>query len=583
MNTQRDALANVISGLGTGRDKNAFNRYVSQPISSAEIVAAYRSSGLVRKVHDIYPLEMTRAGRDWQLKGDDLDALFEVERRLGLWAKIRELCTRARLFGGAALYLGVNRGAPSDRIDAANVRQGDLSFIHVLNPNQLTLGEIDRNPASPFYGEPEYYRLTDSNSTLVDPSRIIPLVYNPIPDQTFQATGLWGDPLLQSLKTVLTNSDLVHQTIAALLPELKADTIAIPGLGQTLLSSEGEQQLTKRIAAAQLFQSMFNTRLLDGGDGTANNPGDRWETRQLNVSGFPQLMDAFIARVAAETDIPLTRLAGTSPGGLNSSGTSEQRDFEKAVNSRQEIEVRPILDRLDPYLAVEAGVKKLPYWSFGPLSQLTEKERMEIEKMRAETVEKLMNTGEFNNADLAASARVAMAESDMWPGLEPEAAEVDAEGAGLLTDAAPVPLYVSRKLKNGKALAAWARSIGLDPIDADEMHVTVLYSRTAVDPIKMGESWNEEIKINAGGPRAVEVFGKGVAVLQFPSWSLESRHREMVELGASHDWPEYLPHVTVAAAVPEGWDASKIVPYSGPLEFGPEIFEPIDDDYSYGV
>lgn len=425
----RDALANVISGLGTGQDKNAYNRYVTQPISAAEVVAAYRSSGMVRKVHDIYPLEMTRAGRDWQIKGNDLDALFAVERRIGLWAKIRDLCTRARLFGGAALYLGVNRGAPSDRIDPLSVRAGDLSFIHVLNPNQLTLGEIDRNPASPFYGEPEYYRLTDGHRTLVDPSRIIPLIHNPIPDQTFAPTGMWGDPLLMSLKTSLQNSDLVHQTVAALLPELKADTITIANLGQLLLSGDGEQQLTKRIGTAQLFQSMFNIRLLDGGDGTLNNPADKWETRQLNTTGLPALMDSFIARVAAETDIPLTRLAGTSPGGLNSSGKGEQLDFEKAVSSRQEIEIRPVLDRLDPYIAAEAGVK-LPYWSFSPLSQMTEKERMEIEKMRAETLEKLMNTGEFNNADLAASARVAMAESDMWPGLEPEAAKVDAEGEG---------------------------------------------------------------------------------------------------------------------------------------------------------
>lgn len=429
----RDDLMNVVSGLGTGRDKNAYNRYVNQPISPAEVVAAYRSSGIVRKVHDIYPLEMTRAGRDWQIKGDELDALFGIERRIGLWGKIRDLCTRARLFGGAALYLGVNRGAPSDRIDPLTTRQGDLQFIHVLNPNQLTLGEIDRNPASPFYGEPEYYRLTDGHQTLVDPSRIIPLVFNPIPDQTFAPTGLWGDPLLMSLRKAVENSDLVNQTIAALMPEIKADTIAIPGLGGLLLSGEGEAQLTKRIATAQLFQSMFNTRLLDGGDGTANNPGDRWETRQLNVTGYPALMEAFKTVIASETDIPMTRLGGTSPGGLNASGSSEQRDFEKSVSARQEIEVRPILDRLDPYLAVEAGVK-LPYWSFAPLSQLSEKERMEIEKMRAETIEKLLNTGEFNNADLAASARVAMAESDMWPGLEPEAAEVDAEGAGDLDD-----------------------------------------------------------------------------------------------------------------------------------------------------
>jgi phage-related protein (TIGR01555 family) len=134
-------------------------------------------------------------------------------------------------------------------------------------------------------------------------------------------------------------------------------------------------------------------------------------------------MEAFIARVAAETDIPVTRLAGVAPGGLNASGDSEQRDFEKAVNSRQEIELRPVLDRLDPFIAANVGQSGVPYFSFAPLSQLSETERWDIEKKRADTFMIYVNSGAFDVDDLAASARVAMAESDMWPGLEPEADE----------------------------------------------------------------------------------------------------------------------------------------------------------------
>jgi phage-related protein (TIGR01555 family) len=193
-----------------------------------------------------------------------------------------------------------------------------------------------------------------------------------------------------------------------------------------LLSCEGESQVTKRIAAASLMQSMFNVRLLDGGDGSQQNPGDKWETRQLNVTGYPALMEAFIARVAAETDIPVTRLAGVAPGGLNASGDSEQKDFEKAVNSRQETELRPVLDRLDPFIAANVGQSEVPYFSFAPLSQLSENERWDIEKKRADTFAVYVNTGAFGD-DLAASTRLAMAESDMWPGLEPEAPEEEFE------------------------------------------------------------------------------------------------------------------------------------------------------------
>ena len=414
-----DDLMNVISGLGTGRDKNTYNRFTVRHISAAEVNAAYRSSGLTRKVHDIYPLEMTRAGRDWQTEGDELDALYAEEKRLGLWPKLRGLAQKARLYGGGALLLGINRGAPSDPITAGMLRPGDLSFVHLLTPDQLRVETLDRDPSSPFYGEPEYYRLTDSNSTLVDPSRVIPLIGQAHPDP-MQEQRFWGDPLLTSLWSALSNSDLVHQTIAALLPEIKADTISIPNLGQLLLSCDGEQQLTKRIASASLMQSMFNVRLLDGGDGTDRNPGDKWETRQLSFSGYPEIMAAFKAVVAAETDIPYTRLAGMSPGGLNASGDSEQRDFEKAVSSQQEIELRPVLERLDPFIAANVGQSEVPYFSFAPLSQMTETQKWDIEKKRAETFVAIANTGLIDGDDLAASMRLAMAESDMWPGLDAE-------------------------------------------------------------------------------------------------------------------------------------------------------------------
>ena len=582
-----DDLMNVISGLGTGRDKNVYNTFAVRHVTSAEVNAAYRSSGLTRKVHDIYPLEMTRAGRDWQTKGDELDALYAEETRLKVWPKLRLLAQRARLYGGGALLLGINRGAPSDPITAEQLRPGDLQFIHVLTPDQLRVEAIDRDPSSEFYGEPEYYRLTDSRSTLVDPSRVIPLIGQAHPDP-MQEQRFWGDPLLTSLWSALSNSDLVHQTAAALLPEVKADTISIPGLGQMLLSCDGEAQVTKRIAAASLMQSMFNVRLLDGGDGTDRNPGDKWETRQLSLAGFPEFMAAFKACVAAETDIPYTRLAGMSPGGLNASGESEQLDWGKAVNSRQEVELRPVLDRLDPFLAANVGQSEVPYFSFAPIDMPTEEQRWKVEKARADTFAVYVATGEFG-PDLVASTRLAMAESDMWPGLEPEAPEEEfdaeaaaAEEAARLSDAAPRSLYVSRPVlpETVRALQAWAKEQGLPELQ-DDLHVTVMFSRTAVDWIKMGQDYRDfngkgdgEMVVAAGGPRVVEPLGDRTAVLMFASSDLSWRNREMREMGASWDYSDYQPHISLTG---EPVSLDGVEPFRGAIHLGAEKFEEIDD------
>lgn len=104
--------------------------------------------------------------------------------------------------------------------------------------------------------------------------------------------------------------------------------------------------------------------------------------------------------------------------------------------------------------------------------------------------------------------------------------------------------------------------------------------------MKMGESWNNnekgEITIQPGGARLVEALGdKGSVVLLFNSSELSWRHRSMIELGASHDYPDYQPHVTFTY---EGGDVdlSKVEPYRGKLVFGPEIFEELNTDWSPG-
>lgn len=585
--TLSDGLQNVIAGLGGAGDKLTYNRYVTTHISSAQVDAAYRTSGLCRKVHDLKPQEMTRAGRDWQTDATDITTLTQAEKTLGVWAKLRLALEYAARYGGAAIVLGIDRGAPDTPLRPEMVRRGDLKFITVLTRDQITIEEIDQNPYSPFYGEPEYYRFRDG--TVVDPSRVIPVIGQPLPNSDIGQ--FWGDPLLMSLWNAISNSDLVQSTIAALLPEIKADTLGIPGLTRQLATAEYERLLMKRVQTASLFQSMFNVKLIDSGDG-AEGSGEKWETRQLNVSGYPELMTAFMGRVAAETDIPVTRLAGISPGGMQSTGKGEQVDFEKHISARQELDLRPIVDRLDQYL-IPSALGARPnglYWTFAPLSQMSEAERAEVQYKRAQAYQIRMNAGGINPDALSDAEVNSMIESGDYPGLEQSIAahgllseepepEDDPSAIVPVGDAAPRSLYVRRDVVNVDELMAWAAEQGFTDIVPD-MHVTIMYSRTPVDWIKMGDDYRDmtgdgkgQLVIKPGGPRVVEPLGSATAVLMFASSDLSWRNHEMREAGASFDYPDYQPHVTISYGKTP--DLATIQPYRGRIVFGPEIFEEI--------
>ncbi|WP_294032757.1 phage portal protein, partial [Sphingopyxis sp.] len=336
----------------------------------------------------------------------------------------------------------------------------------------------------------------------------------------------------------------------------------------------------------------------------------------------------------AAADIPFTRFWGTSAKGLNATGEGDERDWNKMVETGQNLETRPCLDQIDVALIPSALGSRPPeiWWKFGALSIPTENEEATRFKTWTEAMDKVAMSGAIPEVAYNETYQNGLRENGWTPGIDaaldkiPEAqryggaadpdeadetdpsAIVNTEGGdpasagggarrpaaraandsyrSLFTDATPRPLYVRRDLKpaSAKALIAWAKSNGFtSTLEQSDMHVTVLYSKQPVDPMKMGETWGSEadggLIVKAGGPRALERFGEGAVVLQFASWSLVSRHDDMVRAGASHDFDEYLPHVTITYSAPEGLDLDAIKPFTGELAFGPEIFEPLDVDW----
>ena len=68
----------------------------------------------------------------------------------------------------------------------------------------------------------------------------------------------------------------------------------------------------------------------------------------------------------------------------------------------------------------------------------------------------------------------------------------------------------------------------------------------------------------------MEPLGDRTAVLMFASTDLQYRHREMVRAGASHDYPDYTPHISLTG---ESVDLTNVQPYRGRILLGPELFE----------
>ena len=146
-----------------------------------------------------------------------------------------------------------------------------------------------------------------------------------------------------------------------------------------------------------------------------------------------------------------------------------------------------------------------------------------------------------------------------------------------LKESQTAPLYMCRPLLNAKDVIEWAKSVGFEStLEPDDMHCTIVYSKKPVDWDCCGKSTkNIDVK---DGKRSVHEFDGGATVLKFSSKEFSDRQKEFMDAGASFDYPEYQPHVTISYSAS---DMKNIPPYPGVLKFGPEHFEKINTDKEF--
>ncbi len=114
----KDSLVNLVSNLGTARDKAAASGYTfDPPLTDQHLISFYRSSWLARKIVNIPAHDAFRKWRNWQANGNQITLLEAEEKRLRVREKLREAYWKARLFGGAAVYISDGSADPSKPIN----------------------------------------------------------------------------------------------------------------------------------------------------------------------------------------------------------------------------------------------------------------------------------------------------------------------------------------------------------------------------------------------------------------------------------------------------------------------------------
>ena len=412
----RDSLTNLLTGQGTSIDRRTAGFYAFVPVTPDQAEAGYRGSWLQRKIIDIPAKDMTRNWRDWQTSKDKIEKLEAEERRLQIKAKCRRALILSRLYGGGGIVLGTDDRNLMEPLNVARVRLGGLRYAHVMSRHELVEGAKRTDPTDPWYGEPEYFQISAPGRAPVQlhPSRVVTFIGQRAPEGSHLQgmSWYWGDPIMQSIGDAVKHADLAQAGFAALIDEAKLDIFKFKDLMSLIATDAGMATLNRRLSATQSGKSTWRSVAIDA--------EDEWEQRQVSWAGIPETLLTFLQVVAGAADIPVTRLLGQSPKGLQSTGDGEERDYHSKVKADQDELLAPRLDRIDELL-IPSALGSRPsdvYFEFAPLTEPTEKEKAEIAAKDAETVKKMADTGHLPDAVLTEIAANKMIESGYWPGCE---------------------------------------------------------------------------------------------------------------------------------------------------------------------
>lgn len=418
----RDGLQNALANLGTPRDKAFSATYGYRQRTQDELINAYRTAWLARKIVDIIPMDATRRWRAWQADSVEITDIEAEERRLGLQPKLRDGMISARLLGGSVIYIGTGDADVSQPLITDRIGKGGVRHLTVIGRDQISLGESDEDPESATFGKPAWYQV-GAKGVRIHPSRVVDLRGASTPVGTMKFDP-WGDSVLQPIFDAMTQADGTAANIATLTYEACVDVLRIPNLREMLLEQGGDSKLTSYLTTLAIAKGNNGMLVLDGGGAIPGSekrdPGTEYDRKAIGFGGLGDIWDRMMQAVSGAADIPMTRLFGQSPGGLNASGESDLRNYYDRVQGMQELEIGPALATLDECLIRSAlgGRPDDVHYNWRSLWQTTDKERAEVGKTTADIVSILAGANLFPVETLQAAAANAMVETGALPGLE---------------------------------------------------------------------------------------------------------------------------------------------------------------------
>lgn len=389
-------------GLGTNNQASQYSYgfdFISR--NRVQMEAMYRSSWVVGQAVDVVAEDMTRAGIEIgsDMDPDDKDKLNAAIERNALWDRLNDTVKWARLYGGALAVMLIDGQNPSTPLRSDTVGKDQFKGLFVLDRwlVQPSLNDLVTE-MGPDMGMPRYYDVVADSMALsrqrIHYSRVLRIDGVELPYWQKIAENLWGQSVIERLVDRLVAFDSTTVGAAQLVYKAHLRTLKVEKLREIIaMGGPALEALIKNVDMIRRFQSNEGMTLVDA--------KDELQTDTYQFSGLDNVLMQFGQQLSGALQIPLVRLFGQSPAGLNSSGESDLRTYYDNIKQQQERRLRSPLTRLlDVLVRSELGTAPPEgfAYQFTSLWQLSDTEKANNAKTVTEAVTTALDAGLIDTA-----------------------------------------------------------------------------------------------------------------------------------------------------------------------------------------
>ena len=323
-----------------------------------------------------------------------IDAIKEADVRHNLNGNMIEFVQMGRIFGVRVAMFIIHFDDPDEmrefyknpfNIDA--VKPGSYRGISQIDPYWMTF-QFDNaaagDPSSKNFYEPTWWIV---NSLYIHHSHLIIFKTEEVPDILKPTYYYGGIPIPQKI---------VERVYAA---ERCANEA--PMLLLTKRTSVMKIDITQALAQPDEFNERmgFFTNLHNNYGVKSMGEDEEYQQFDTSLADVDDVIMSQYQLVAAAANVPATKLLGTTPKGFNSTGEKEEADYHEELEGIQSRDLTPLIER-HHMLLIKSDIA--PEFNIAPfntaiswlsLDAMTAKEQAEVNKLKSEVDEKLINAG----------------------------------------------------------------------------------------------------------------------------------------------------------------------------------------------